>query len=833
MNRALLSLSLAFDFFKAELGCSDQRLQRWTQLVLLFFLLTLALTSHSIQRHLDNNLENLLGADISITSYQPLTADALSLIDAESETVANLKLMDVTLTKDERWERVQLKVVGANYPLQGELMVSPDVGSIAEPRNAGPVAGEIWVDSRVMSQLALTIGDSLSLGQANFRLTGIITHEPDRLTEGHSVALRAMINATDLECTELPLKNARHRYLLAVADKQIDDLLESIAGVAPSAELRHRKGGHPLALFWQRTENFLGLSSVLLFLMAAIAIDLSSRRRIQSEKRLSAVCQSMGMSRTESLSVNVMKWHMGYFMMVVPALALSLLAQEFIINELRTLLPDLTSEVSLVVIAKQCGLLLLLMLLFQLPSWLTLARVSIADLLQDRTSGASTLLRAFWSLSSVALLASIYSDNPLLTGMTIGSMLGVIVLMMGLTWLSLTLGEKLTKGLSGFLPFTFYIMKQRLLSKATQIMGVGLCATLLLFSLVMLKDIGASMQQYTRTQDGNLLVSKATESEMQTLLDWGKTHQSEVRAMKPYLPGKLLLVNGKTLSEHRQTPSSAMATVQRQVRIHLTDELPRNNRVTDGAFWHMSEPFGAQDWQRVSVEDEVMTDLSLTLGDTLSFQIGNESYEFVIVASHAFKSGGGSLTFWFQVPSYANEVINETPMYMASMELNDDAWKHLATIWQTLPTINMVSLAEMTKRFDDTLATVNKLIGGFSVMISLMALIVIAASAKGFEELERRKNGLMLSFGLTRKDCLKLTLYEWLITASIAAVGAIVGSWGTAVLIYEEQFSMTYTPDPLWLMVTLSLTLTVVCVAGLLSSRSSLASSTKTLLAYE
>ena len=164
------------------------------------------------------------------------------------------------------------------------------------------------------------------------------------------------------------------------------------------------------------------------------------------------------------------------------------------------------------------------------------------------------------------------------------------------------------------------------------------------------------------------------------------------------------------------------------------------------------------------------------------------------------------------------------------MELPKTAWSRLADLWLKHPTLSMTPLKELTKRFDDTLAVVTKLIVGFAGMVLIMAAIVIAASINGFQADDRRKNGLLMSMGQTKQDCIKLSFYEWLITALISSIGAIAGTWMAGELIYEAQFSMSYTPNFYWLGFVTLLISTIVCIVGLFYCRHSLSASVTELL---
>ena len=57
---ALPNFKLAWQFYQEEKHYSHQSFARWTQAILMVFIVTLSQTSDSIQGYLNQNLENLL-----------------------------------------------------------------------------------------------------------------------------------------------------------------------------------------------------------------------------------------------------------------------------------------------------------------------------------------------------------------------------------------------------------------------------------------------------------------------------------------------------------------------------------------------------------------------------------------------------------------------------------------------------------------------------------------------------------------------------------------------------------------------------------------------------
>ena len=820
-------IQLSWHYFKQEYRQPNQKLLRWVQAILMVFIVTLTLSSNTIQQYLQGNLQNLLGADAVLTQKDKLTTKQFTSLANFSDNVVKTLQISATLTFNGKWQRSKLKAVGSDYPLQGQLLTSTSLKSPATVTNGGPIAGNIWLDSRLLASLTLSIGDAIKIGNQAFIVSRVLIHEPDRLMEGHSVAMRAIINIIDMEKLAFPTDIIQHRYLVSASKSQIQQLIDWQQTQLPAAQIHHKLGAHPLALFWQRTENFLGLASIILFFMAAIAIDQIAQVNLKKEQYFSAVCMSLGSSKTSGLQLSLFKWLINILVLIPVVAILSGVFHWIIVGWLSETFVEITWQLETLLTAKTIATSVLLFAVFHLPIWLTLCQTSVAKLFHQNQKGISLGLIKLCALVVLVLVAVKYSDNGLLTLMLVGSISITIMLMAAISWAVLTLGEKATQEFSGLIPFTLFIMKQRLLNKSTQILGIGLSTFLLLFTLMLLQDLGDTMVSYQRTHDGNVMVSQASQPEMDAIEEWSKTYDINLRQSKAYLYSKVVKINNQTLNEFATKPSDSLATLSNSIRLHWTQTLPKTNSLVQGKWWQKD----TENWQQISLEEEVMTDLGLTLGDKLTFVINQQSFVFTITASHVYQPGAGSITFWVQMPTAAIQHINAPHYNMASLELNDDQWPLLSQLWQIHPTIRMVSLKELTKQFDKILAMITKVISGFSVMIILLAIIVILSSINALESKEKKKNSVIMSFGFLKNTCLQLNIIEWLITALIIAIGAITGTYITGMLIYQSQFSLSYQPNLFVLFITLAIILSTVTLLGVYASRHSLKSSVKQLMA--
>lgn len=798
-----------------------------TQMVLLFFLLTLTLTSTSIQQYLGENLSQMLGSDLVIESHAPLNSSQETVVRSMAQRVSVTELSDITLTHKNAWARVKLKLVDHAYPLQGNLQIGATPVAMQRAVDQGPGVGEIWLDSRLATELQINVGDILTVGGTALRFGAILFHEPDRLMEGHSSTMRAMAHSKSFHAKPVTGGKTRTRYLITAEKTQVKTIENWAEAKLPGSSVVRKNGGqHPLASFWKRTENFLGLASVILFFMGAVALDMTNRRWLAKMRYRIAIYASFGTSARTGIGMALGEWLIGFILSTLIAAVLAALAYGVIIGQLQDYFPGVQTFWHWAPALKTTSLVFLLLLALQLPSFAQLSRASLLSLIRNPAKDSFVCQRLFWSVAAVTVLAAAYSDNWLLTFMALSAIAAALTLMIALTWAVIRLGNLWGRRRTGLLPFAFFMMRQRLFAKSAQVLGLGLSGLLLLFTLMLMRDLGSTMEGYGRTHDGNLMISDAQSDQIEGIHRWADETGSTVRSLRPFVPAQLVAVNGKSLADHIQKPSDTLATLRDPIRLSWTNGIPRNNRLVGGKWW----PAGTDKWRQISAEPEVMTDMGLRYGDRLTYQINGKPYDFSLVASHAYTPGNGSITFWFQVPFSARANIDASTHYMGSMELPEPAWDALAALWQQYPSLSLVPLRELTERFDQTLGIITKLTSGYAAMVLLLALFVLAASVSGFSADDRQKNGLLISMGLKDKDCLRLNFYEWGLTALIAAAGAIAGTWIAGLLIYQAQFNLTYNPNLIWVAAMVVAMVAAVCLVGYVACRQSLKVSVRDLL---
>lgn len=825
----MIALKIAFNLFWTQTKRRSNLLLLLTLFSLAFYLSLISLTSSSVQQYLYGNLRHLLGADAVLISATPLADNDVATLQKHSRHMAQVQQVKLTLTNHALWKPVEIKAVGKHYPLQGDILVADNLSLQGTPRNNGPNRDEIWLDSQTLNALNLQVEDTLTVGNLPLTVAGVLLEEPDQLIENHQIALRGMMSLETLRRLDFS-GSTRYRYLLEATDEQQLALARWVKKQPEWQLIAQILGNHPMSGLWKRIENFSGLTSVLLFVLGAITLDLIGQRLAIQQQHYLAICLANGLTRWQSIVVSFYIIVLTCVSALLPALLLSILTESSIVIALREFLPDISSDWQWSALVDVSVLCFGLFFFSQLPSFISLQKTEIRDLLRDiPVTHSSLLARVLFPVASMILIIGYYTDEWLLTAIFLIAIGMCLLFMLIITWLTFYLGERFTRGRVGTFALALYMMRKRITVKAGQIIGIGLSLTLLLISTRTTEDLTYMVEAAMQTNDGNLIIREINHEQKSILDQWANDNRATVRAMYPFRIAMLTHVNGHPFNDGQRRASDSYTMVREGIRLTWASELPQNTKVLEGSWEKLSAEeaytISHTDTKNslkidsmiypVSIEEEIAENLDMSVGDRLIFLVGKHRLLVKITSIHGINGGGSVLRLPFILGHEKPPVISEKPLYMGSMQLEGALWDKMSEVWRQHPSMLLESFEEIKQRVDRFGYSALAIILSFNLFIALMSGLLVTAAIQGFEKDDRKRNGLILSFGLSQKHCLKLVAYEWLLTAAIAATGAILSTVVGASIIYQQQFGSTYEPSWLWLLFSSVSTVLGIAGAGL------------------
>ena len=111
---------------------------------------------------------------------------------------------------------VEIKAVDGRYPLAGEATVEPKK-SLATAFVPDDGAHGAVADEALLIRLGISTGDTIRVGDARLRISGVLTKEPDKLALGMGLAPRLLLSQAGLQATGIAAAGQRRALDLSRA----------------------------------------------------------------------------------------------------------------------------------------------------------------------------------------------------------------------------------------------------------------------------------------------------------------------------------------------------------------------------------------------------------------------------------------------------------------------------------------------------------------------------------------------------------------------------------------------------------------------------------------
>jgi len=159
--------------------------------------------SRSMLDSLSRDGRQILGGDLSVrTMAEALSPDMQETLRGFGRLTVSLETHTMIRSGDEKASMLaELKGLDETYPLYGQVLFADGTGKVLEKtpqeimaRSGADNMRGTAVESGILEQLGLSVGDILRIGTEPFRINAVIMREPDRLgTSRYAIAPRVMV----------------------------------------------------------------------------------------------------------------------------------------------------------------------------------------------------------------------------------------------------------------------------------------------------------------------------------------------------------------------------------------------------------------------------------------------------------------------------------------------------------------------------------------------------------------------------------------------------------------------------------------------------------------
>ncbi|MBA1148206.1 FtsX-like permease family protein [Ectothiorhodospiraceae bacterium WFHF3C12] len=737
----------------------------------------------------------LLAADRVLEGAESL-ADRFAAKAAElgMQTTRSVGFPSVVLSGD-RTQLVAVKAVETGYPLRGELLLQSGLGAPERRAEGIPPRGEIWIEPRLLSLLDLEVGETLSLGAMDFRISELLALDAARGNVFVSLAPQVMINRADLAATDLiqPASRVRYNLLLAGAPATVDAYeawleRQDLTGIEVERPTDSQRGVGEVI---ERARRFLGLSALLTLVVAGVAMLMTVRRYAARQVDRVAVMRCLGATQRDIGWLMVWKliW-LGLFAGGIGVLA-GLGLQAGMLALLSGLLPETLPAPGwrpAVVgwLTAYAGL-----LGFALPTFLGLRHVPPLRVLRrdltGRPTGAVTLYAAalgvvlalmWWQASDVRLALTVFAA-------VLGTLLLLGAAAAGLVWL---IRRRQRRG-AGLLQFTGLV--RRPVTSTIQIVAVGLGLMALLLLTVVRTDLLTAWRDRIPDDAPNYFLINIQPSEVPELEGYLNDTVGVDTRLYPMIRGRLVEINGEDVAPEDFPPGRARGLVEREFNLSFREQPAEGNRVIQGDWWR---ELPAQPPDQFSVEQGVADELGIAMGDRLTFRVAGRTVSAGVTNIREVQWDSFNVNFFVVSPPGLMEDFPAT--YITSFYLPPDRTDVLPELVRRYPSVTLFDVGTI-------LRTVRSIIDQGARVVELMAsltlvagIIVLLAALQVTAEERRFETALMRALGATKQRIRRMIRWELLLIGGLAGLlaGGVAAVAGHAVAVY--LFDLEYALRP-------------------------------------
>ncbi|MEM6645077.1 MAG: FtsX-like permease family protein [Bacteroidota bacterium] len=782
----------------------------------------------NMERAVDDQARTLLGADLSFESDSAFPDSALVIADSLGGE-QSLRVMFASMAffpKNQAARLASIRAVDGGFPFYGELETLPaEAGQTYQQRNGAVV------DQSLLQQVDATIGDTIRIGQNAYPILGQILQAPRESEFVSTFSPRVYLPLATLDSTLLSL-GSRAEYELYFKFDDDRDVEETRAGIAP--RLREMEVGTDTVEEVKNNWNegltnlyrFLSLLGFIALLLGGLGVASAVHVYVQQRIETVGVLRCLGASARKTFGIYLTQ---ATGMGVIGGLAgclVGLAVQLVLPSVLDDFLPvDVEFGISWSAMGLGFVIGLGVTLLFALKPLIAVRRVS--PLVAIRSSDASRtsreplawLIYGFVALGITAFAVLQSGDVGFGLGYAVSilAVFGMLALVAKLIiWLTRkyfpqrwtyvwrqglanlyrpnnqTLILMLSVGLGTFLILTLFLVQRMLLSQINLSAGEGQ-PNLVLF------DIQPDQR------DG---VKSILEDNALPIID-----DVSIVTMR------LAEVKGRTIDEIRADTSSGEFSWahRREYRSTYRDRLTDSEELTEGEFIGTVDPDA--DIVPVSVESDIMNDLSIALGDTLVWNVQGVNIATYVSSVRKVDWQQVATNFFVVFPS---GVLDGAPQFNVVLSRTpDDATS--ATVQSAIvadyPNVSAIDVSLILSTFEavfDKIAFVIR----FMALFSILTGFIVLAGAVIVSRFQRVSESVLLkTLGASKRQVFQIMTVEYLFLGLFAtmtgAVLSIGGSWALAVFVFD----MAYLTPPASVFLAIVFVTALTIAIGLLNSR--------------
>ena len=750
----------------------------------------------------------LLGGDVSVMLVHRETSPAEhAFLDSRgrvSETVM-MRGMGYAMKHGVEAERslVEIKAVDGAYPLYGQVGLDPDASLANTIACNAKICGAV-AEQSLLDHLHIARGGIVRVGTQDFRITAILTGEPDRLSGGFSLGPHVMISREGLNRTGLITLGSLIDYYYRVAlppGADVKAFRRDAEKAFPDAgwEIHDRSDAAP------GTKRFIGQVTMFLTLVGLTALAVAGVGAGQ------AVIAFLDRKREEIATLKSLGAEGGLIFLVFFLQVTAIATLAVIVGlALGAALPiavgyiwgaDIPAPAIYAVYPAPLILAAIFGMLsaaaFSIPPLARAREIPPASLFRDIVAPADArgrlpyLMTAALAGLAVAALALLISPSFQFALYFLAGALGALVILRVVAIALRFLLRRLPRPRNATARLALANLTRPGAATTSVVMALGLGLTLLATVTLLDRTITSQVKDslpgtapsffFVDIQQSDIAAFDATIARFRTASDYRRS---------PMIRGRIVALNGVP-SAKAKVAQSARWALNGDRGITYAATPPKDTEVTQGKWWPAN--YGGP--TQISFDAELADGLGLKLGSTITLNVlGRELTGTVTSFRHVDFSNGRQNFVMILSPG----IIDHAPhAYLATVRVapsEEEAMYRAVT--DRFPGISTV-------RVKDAIAAVNGLlqelafgVRAASLVTILAGLFVLAGAIAAGQRARLYDSTVLKVLGATRARIAAVYAFEYgsigVITGLVALAAGTLGAWLVTDYIFDVKLDFDF-----------------------------------------
>ncbi|RUO35306.1 ABC transporter permease [Aliidiomarina sanyensis] len=687
---------------------------------------------------------------------------------------------------------VEVKAVSSGYPLRGHLEIAQAPYVDGERTDMLPAPGEAWVQGSLFNTLALDIGESIEIGDAEFTVTQILAHQPDAGFSVFTDSPTVLIYIDELDRTGLiqPGSRVNYNYLFAGDPgniqrfenwlmPQLDDVTQRWTSI--------QDGDSPLSSALNRAERFMLLASLLGVVLAATAVAVAAQRYAQRNFDAVAIMKTLG-GRTGQIG-RIFTLHLllltgvSILLGLLLGTALQWSVTGWVSAQLGYVLPE--GGTGPYVLAIATGLLCAIM--FSLYPLLRLLKIPPLRVLRRDMLASGLAKWVHWVIAggTVYTLMVLYSGSFILSSALFAGGIFAMFLLLGISRLFIRASRQAGMQAGSSWRLAMAGLQRRAAENSMQMLSFSVAVMLFLLVLALRHELLEDWQNQLPDDAPNYFVVNVAPHQVEPMQSMFERQHIRATDLYPIVPGRLVAINGDlvrdAVTKEERDESEFREGFGRELQLTWRRDLPAENTLLRGEWFREGEP-------GVSVESQVAERINIGLGDELTFRVAAD--EFTVPVTNIREVDWNTMQPNFYMV-FSPDLLEDMPAtYIASFYLPPERRAELYSLFRDFPQASLIDVEDILTQIRDVIGHVSLAITFVMILVILAGALVLVAQVQASLEERQQELVILRTLGARSKLLSRAVTYEFVVLGALAGLIATLAMELSIYLLQTQVFNM-------------------------------------------